>query len=123
MLSPSSLARSAVRSLCSLAVAGTQVARDVGIFAPGDPIEAWTFVGQAFFALPDAQQSALLRSGNLVFCRAEPADKQVGSLALRCGGLALSCHALPCLVVPGLIVPCLPWPCPAMPCLALLCLV
>lgn len=52
------------------------VAKDVGIFAPGDPLEAWTFTGKSFFNLPEGQQAALLRSGNLVFCRAEPADKQ-----------------------------------------------
>ena len=34
------------------------------------------FVGGEFFALPEEQQEKLLTSSNLVFCRAEPQDKQ-----------------------------------------------
>lgn len=34
------------------------------------------FEGREFFSLPDDAQLSLLKSGNLVFCRAEPSDKQ-----------------------------------------------
>ena len=52
------------------------IAKDVNIFCDGDDIEAKTFSGGEFFALPPERQEQLLQEGNLVFCRAEPSDKQ-----------------------------------------------
>ena len=52
------------------------IAKDVNIFGDSDNIEANTFSGGEFFALPPERQEKLLRGANLVFCRAEPADKQ-----------------------------------------------
>ena len=51
-------------------------ARDVGVFAEGEPLDGRVFVGGEFFALPEAAQNQLLTTSNMVFCRAEPADKQ-----------------------------------------------
>jgi Ca2+-transporting ATPase len=54
------------------------IARDVNIFPPADkeekPIKA--FEGREFFQLPHRQQLEVLGEDNIVFCRAEPADKQ-----------------------------------------------
>jgi len=55
------------------------IARDVNIFPPesemnGDEIKA--FQGREFFLKPRNEQLEILKSGNIVFCRAEPADKQ-----------------------------------------------
>ena len=53
------------------------IARDVNIFPPeekGENIKA--FEGREFFHLPEREQLELLKEGNIVFCRAEPADKQ-----------------------------------------------
>ena len=53
------------------------IARDVNIFPPekeGKAIKA--FEGREFFQLPEKEQLDLLREDNIVFCRAEPADKQ-----------------------------------------------
>jgi Ca2+-transporting ATPase len=33
-------------------------------------------MGREFFALEEARQKAILAAGNIVFCRAEPSDKQ-----------------------------------------------
>ena len=55
------------------------IAKDVHIFHDQDNIsEARTkaFEGRDFFALPQARQLEVLSSGNLVICRAQPADKQ-----------------------------------------------
>ena len=52
------------------------IARDVGVFAEGEPLDGRVFVGGEFFALPEAAQNQLLTTSNMVFCRAEPADKQ-----------------------------------------------
>jgi len=55
------------------------IARDVGIFeadAPPEATAARTFAGSEFFELPTEEQDRLLLDSNLVFCRAEPADKQ-----------------------------------------------
>ena len=51
------------------------IARDVHIFTEED-INCPAFEGREFFALPEPEQLEVLRSGNLVICRAEPADKQ-----------------------------------------------
>jgi Ca2+-transporting ATPase len=51
------------------------IARDVHIFTDQD-VSCPAFEGREFFALPDSQQLEVLKSGNLVICRAEPADKQ-----------------------------------------------
>lgn len=60
------------------------IAKEVGIFDNDDDnnnndndntIKA--FEGREFFQKPQREQLELLQSGNLVFCRAEPADKQV----------------------------------------------
>ena len=52
------------------------IARDVNILGPDDDVDGRVFVGGEFFALPEEQQDKLLTSSNLVFCRAEPQDKQ-----------------------------------------------
>ena len=51
------------------------IARDVHIFTDQD-VRCPAFEGMEFFALPESQQLEVLKSGNLVICRAEPADKQ-----------------------------------------------
>lgn len=53
------------------------IAKDVNIFKDGEqgaPYKA--FEGREFFEKPEHEQLDLLKSGNMVFCRAEPADKQ-----------------------------------------------
>ena len=53
------------------------IARDVNIFPPkieGEVIKA--FEGREFFLKSDEEQLDILRNDNIVFCRAEPADKQ-----------------------------------------------
>ena len=60
----------------------TAIARDVNIFPPhgsdeaGGGVEGKVFSGGDFFELEEAEQARLLTSSNLVFCRAEPQDKQ-----------------------------------------------
>lgn len=55
------------------------IARDVNIFPPpeeagNDVVKAYE--GREFFEKPEAEQLELIKTGNMVFCRAEPADKQ-----------------------------------------------
>lgn len=54
------------------------IARDVNIFPrkgeESEPIKA--FEGREFFLKPKHEQLELLQFGNIVFCRAEPSDKQ-----------------------------------------------
>ena len=55
------------------------IARDVNIFPPleeasNDEVKAYE--GREFFQKPEAEQLELIKTGNMVFCRAEPADKQ-----------------------------------------------
>lgn len=54
------------------------IARDVNIFPSsseeGDILKAYE--GREFFNKPKNEQLHLLKSDNIVFCRAEPADKQ-----------------------------------------------
>jgi Ca2+-transporting ATPase len=53
------------------------IARDVNIFPPkdsGKPIKA--FEGREFFNKPVKEQLRILAEDNIVFCRAEPVDKQ-----------------------------------------------
>ena len=54
------------------------IARDVNIFPPTDDsldvLKAYE--GREFFDKTEVEQLDLLKSGNIVFCRAEPADKQ-----------------------------------------------
>ena len=53
------------------------IARDVRIFNDKDDVcRQRAFEGREFFALPESEQLDILSSGNLVICRAEPADKQ-----------------------------------------------
>ena len=55
------------------------IAKDVNIFTADDSaehIEKSAFTGKEFFSLPEAQQLEYLESGNKVFCRTEPQDKQ-----------------------------------------------
>jgi P-type Ca2+ transporter type 2C len=52
------------------------IARDVNIFPKQShkPIKA--FEGREFFDLPEHRQLEILKEDNIVFCRAEPSDKQ-----------------------------------------------
>ena len=55
------------------------IARDVNIFSAKDerseePLKA--FEGREFFHKPEYEQLQILKTGNIVFCRAEPSDKQ-----------------------------------------------
>lgn len=53
------------------------IARDVKILPPqstGLPVKAYE--GREFFEKPEDEQLNLISSGNMVFCRAEPSDKQ-----------------------------------------------
>lgn len=56
------------------------IARDVNILTPpleggsGDEVKAYE--GREFFEKPEEEQLELIKTGNMVFCRAEPADKQ-----------------------------------------------
>ena len=54
------------------------IARDVNIFKPEDVASGniKAFEGREFFELPEAEQLTILKSDNIVFCRAEPKDKQ-----------------------------------------------
>lgn len=53
------------------------IARDVNILPPksaGEIVKAYE--GREFFEKPENEQLELISSGNMVFCRAEPSDKQ-----------------------------------------------
>ena len=52
------------------------ISKDVNIFESGEPLDGRVFVGGEFFELPVERQTELLSTSNLVFCRAEPRDKQ-----------------------------------------------
>jgi Ca2+-transporting ATPase len=53
------------------------IARDVNIFASDDKdADVKAFEGREFFEKPPREQLDVLREGNIVFCRTEPADKQ-----------------------------------------------
>eukprot|EP00804_Cyclotella_cryptica_P016200 CCRYP_005687-RA/>CCRYP_005687-RA protein AED:0.03 eAED:0.03 QI:282/1/1/1/0.83/0.71/7/1104/1163 len=53
------------------------IARDVHIFNDNEEVYGQrAFEGREFFALPESEQLDKLSTGNLVICRAEPADKQ-----------------------------------------------
>jgi P-type Ca2+ transporter type 2C len=53
------------------------IARDVNILPPKDECEnIKAFEGREFFLKSEEEQLQLLQSDNIVFCRAEPADKQ-----------------------------------------------
>jgi Ca2+-transporting ATPase len=53
------------------------IARDVNIFPKETPYEVLkAFEGREFFLKSDEEQLELLKTDNIVFCRAEPADKQ-----------------------------------------------
>ena len=53
------------------------IAKDVNIFAAtADASTLKAFEGREFFQKPEEEQLELLKRDNLVFCRAEPADKQ-----------------------------------------------
>jgi len=52
------------------------IAKDVSIFGAKDDTSMRAFTGQEFFSLPETVQLDLLKDGNMVFCRAEPRDKQ-----------------------------------------------
>ncbi len=53
------------------------IARDVNIFPQKESNEVLkAYEGREFFNKPESEQLDLLKSGNIVFCRAEPADKQ-----------------------------------------------
>ena len=52
------------------------IARDVNILLQEEESERRVFVGGEFFQLQEDEQTRLLSTSNLVFCRAEPQDKQ-----------------------------------------------
>lgn len=52
------------------------IARDVNIFQKDQSVANRAFTGREFFALDESYQLELLKTGNMVFCRAEPRDKQ-----------------------------------------------
>jgi P-type Ca2+ transporter type 2C len=53
------------------------IARDVNIFpSDSDADSVKAFEGRDFFEKPPGEQLDILREGNVVFCRTEPADKQ-----------------------------------------------
>ena len=53
------------------------IARDVNIFTEKDtPESIKAYEGRQFFEKPESEQLELLKTGNIVFCRAEPSDKQ-----------------------------------------------
>ena len=53
------------------------IAKDVNIFSPdADPSTLKAFEGREFFLKTDEEQLEILKSDNIVFCRAQPADKQ-----------------------------------------------
>lgn len=53
------------------------IARDVNIFPQKESKEMLkAYEGREFFNKPEFEQKNLLKTGNIVFCRAEPADKQ-----------------------------------------------
>ena len=52
------------------------IAKDVNIFTPEEDVSNRAFTGKEFFELPIVEQLHLIKDGNLVFCRAEPRDKQ-----------------------------------------------
>mmetsp|Transcript_48800 Transcript_48800/g.83839 ORF Transcript_48800/g.83839 Transcript_48800/m.83839 type:complete len:1098 (+) Transcript_48800:108-3401(+) len=52
------------------------IARDCNIFGADEDVTDRAFVGRDFFKLPEEAQQEKLRTGNLLFCRTEPADKQ-----------------------------------------------
>jgi Ca2+-transporting ATPase len=53
------------------------IAKDVNIFTPTQDLTESAYTSKEFFALPYDKQLAVLRTGNKVFCRAEPKDKQI----------------------------------------------
>jgi Ca2+-transporting ATPase len=52
------------------------IARDVHIFGREEDVSRKAFRGADFFGLSEQEQRSILRSGNLIFCRTEPQDKQ-----------------------------------------------
>ena len=54
------------------------IARDVNILPPTseDDKDIKAFEGRVFFTKSEDEQLELLKTGNIVFCRAEPSDKQ-----------------------------------------------
>jgi magnesium-transporting ATPase (P-type) len=64
-------------------------------------LSSCAFTGKEFFALPEETQLSLLRTGNKVFCRAEPRDKQ--RLIAMLSRLGASHHHLLSIVSGGLI--------------------
>jgi Ca2+-transporting ATPase len=52
------------------------IAKDVNIFDEGVDVARHAFTGKEFFDLDEGTQLELLRTGNKVFCRTEPKDKQ-----------------------------------------------
>jgi Ca2+-transporting ATPase len=52
------------------------IAKDVNILTNNDDLSTSAFSGHEFFSLPPNTQLKLLKTGNKVFCRTEPRDKQ-----------------------------------------------
>ena len=52
------------------------IAKDVCIFPKESDKPLKAFEGREFFRKPEKEQLEILKEDNIVFCRAEPADKQ-----------------------------------------------
>jgi Ca2+-transporting ATPase len=52
------------------------IAKEAKIFAQDEDTSISAFTGQEFFSLSNQSQLELLKTGNKVFCRTEPKDKQ-----------------------------------------------
>lgn len=57
-------------------ISSLPLGRDVNIFGKEEDVSRKAFRGAEFFKLAEDEQRAILRSGNLIFCRTEPQDKQ-----------------------------------------------
>jgi len=64
------------------------IAREIGIFRPGEHAAGRSFTGHDFFTLPEAERCTLLtlHRNSMVFSRTEPTDKQELVKMLRAAG-------------------------------------
>lgn len=71
------------------------IARDVNIFPADKDAPVKAFEGREFFMKSEKEQLEILKEDNIVFCRAEPADKQKLVRMLQVGP-PLNRNSLPC---------------------------